>query len=185
MWRRYVDDTFVVQQKSHNEEFFQHINTVDTSIKFTVEEGRPDGSIPCLDILRHGTFTTKVYRKPTHTDQYLQWDSNHNLTSKYSVINTLTHKTRTLCSTPELINNELKRLEEVLRSCKYPRWAIKKILQKQQHQQDKTNRKRHNKSSIKKRCHIVVLYSQGISESLKNICHRYGNTSTFQRRSNH
>ena len=30
MWRRYVDDTFVIQQKSHKEEFFQHINTVDT-----------------------------------------------------------------------------------------------------------------------------------------------------------
>ena len=26
IWRIYVDDTFVVQQKSHKEEFFQHIN---------------------------------------------------------------------------------------------------------------------------------------------------------------
>ena len=38
MWRRYVDDTFVIQQKSHKDEFFQHINTVYTSIQFTVEE---------------------------------------------------------------------------------------------------------------------------------------------------
>ena len=93
MWRRYVDDTFVVQQKSHKEAFFQHINTVNTSIKFTMEEARPDGSIPFLDILVtpkvDGTFTTRVYRKPTHTDQYLQWDSNHNVASMYSVINTL------------------------------------------------------------------------------------------------
>ena len=148
IWRRYVDDTFVVQQKSHKEEFFQHINEVDTSIKFTREEAGPHASILFLDILVtpkvDGTFTTKVYRKPTHTDQYLQWDSNHNLASKYSEINTLTHRTRTLCSTPELINNELKHLEEVLRGCKYPRWEIKKILQKQKHQQDKTNRKRQN-----------------------------------------
>ena len=42
IWRRYVDDTFVVQQKSHKEELFQHINTVDTSIKFTMEEAGPD-----------------------------------------------------------------------------------------------------------------------------------------------
>ena len=73
--RRYVDDTFVVQQKSHKEEFFQHINEVDTSIKFTMEEAGPDGSILFLDVLvTHkvdGTLTTKVYQKPTHTDQYL------------------------------------------------------------------------------------------------------------------
>ena len=108
MWRRYVDDTFVIQQKSHKEEFFQHVNTVDTSIQFTVEEAGPDGSIPFLDILitpkLDGTFTKKVYRKPTHTDQYHQWDSNHNLVSKYSVINTLTHRARAICSTPELVN---------------------------------------------------------------------------------
>ena len=86
IWRRNMDDTFVIQQKSHKEEVFQYVNTVDTSIKFTMEEAGPDGSIPFLDILVtpkvDGTFTTKVYRKPTHTDQYLHWDSNHNLASK-------------------------------------------------------------------------------------------------------
>ena len=111
----YVDDTFVVQQKSQKVEFFQHINTVDTSIQVTAEEAGPGGSIPFLKILvapqLGGTFTTKVYRKPTHTDQYLQWDSNHNLASKYSVINTLTHRARTICSTQELLNNKLKHLE--------------------------------------------------------------------------
>ena len=39
-----------------------------------------------------GTFTTGVYKKHNHTDLYLQWDRHHNLASKYSVINTLTHK---------------------------------------------------------------------------------------------
>ena len=72
IWRRYEDDTFVVQQKSHKVEFFQHINTVDTSFQFTVEEAGPHGSIPFLDILvtpqPDGTFTTEVYRKPTQTD---------------------------------------------------------------------------------------------------------------------
>ena len=64
IWRRYVEDTFVVQQESHKEEFFQHINEVDTSIKFTMDKAGPDGSIPFLDVLItpkvDGTFTTKV-----------------------------------------------------------------------------------------------------------------------------
>ena len=61
---------------------------------------------PFLDILvtpqSDGTFTTKVYRKTTHTDLYLQWDSNHSLASKYSVIITLTHRAKTICSIAEL-----------------------------------------------------------------------------------
>ena len=38
IWKRYVDDTFVVQLMSQREEFFHHINQVDTSIKFTMQE---------------------------------------------------------------------------------------------------------------------------------------------------
>ena len=46
IWKRYVDDTFVVQLQSQRDEFFHHINQVDTSIKFTMEEAGPNGSIP-------------------------------------------------------------------------------------------------------------------------------------------
>ena len=49
VWRRYVDDTWVIQQQEHKQQFLQHINTVDDSIQFTVEEAKDDGSIPFLD----------------------------------------------------------------------------------------------------------------------------------------
>ena len=52
-----------------------------------------DGSIPFLDTIvkpeADGTMSITVYRKPTHTDQYLQWDSHHHLSAKFSVIHTL------------------------------------------------------------------------------------------------
>ena len=99
-----------------------------------MEEAGPNGSISFLDLLitpeTDGTLTTKVYRKPTHTDQYLQWDSNHNLASKYSVINTFTHRAKTLCSTPDSTKQELEHLEKALMGCKCPRWAIQKVLHK-------------------------------------------------------
>ena len=123
LWKRYVDDTCVIIKQSQKEEFLQHINSVDPSIKFTTEELRQDGSMPFLDTLvtpqEDGTLTTSVYRKPTHTDLYLQWDSHHNLASKYSVINTLTHRVKAVCSNSELLETELKHLQEILGYCKY------------------------------------------------------------------
>ena len=174
VWKRYVDDTFVLQHQTHQEEFLQHINTVDPSIQFTVEEAKEDGSIPFLDTIvrpeTDGTFTIGVYRKPTHTDLYLPWDNNHNIAAKYSVINTLTHRAHAISSTPELAKKELQYLEIVRGLCKYPQWAIKKIFNKHQNKEKKqTPRTKHHT-----KCHIVVPYTEGIGESLKNICKKHG-----------
>ena len=171
-WRRYVDDTCVIQDQSHKEEFLHHINSVDNAIQFTVEESKEDGSIPFLDTLitpeQNGTFSVGVYRKPTHTDLYLPWDSNHHLSAKYSVIKTLTHRAHTICSTPKHLETELKHLEEALGHCKYPNWAIKKIFKQHQLRKEKKHQPRIT-SKPTKRSHIVIPYTPGICESIKNI----------------
>ena len=75
LWKRYVDDTFVIQEEKHSNEFFQHINSLEDKIKFIAESTRADGSMPFLDTIvtprSDGSLETKVYRKPTHTNQYL------------------------------------------------------------------------------------------------------------------
>ena len=107
LWKRFVDDTFVILETSYKEEFFHHINSLDSHIKFTVENTRDDGSIPFLDTLitpnNDGSLQTKVYRKPTHTNQYLKWDSHHALSNKYSVISSLLHRVNDICSQPRII----------------------------------------------------------------------------------
>ena len=58
----------------------------DDHIQFTCEDSRPDASMPFLDILiipnQDGSLSTTVYRKPTHTYLYLQWDSHHTVSAK-------------------------------------------------------------------------------------------------------
>ena len=119
-----MDDTFVVMKKAHKEEFLTHLNSVDSNIQFTTEEPRPDGSLPFLDILitpdKNGRLDTTVYRKPTHTDQYMYWDSHHTISSKYSVVGTLHHRAKTICSNRQLLQQEDEHLSEVLMNCKYP-----------------------------------------------------------------
>ena len=72
LWKRFVDDTFVILEPQHKDEFFHHINSLDENIKFTADATRADGSIPFLDTLvtpqSDGSLQTKVYRKPTHTN---------------------------------------------------------------------------------------------------------------------
>ena len=56
------------------------------SIKFTAEGNQEIDTIPFLNTLvkpeADNTLSITVYRKPTHTDQYLQRDNHHNLVFK-------------------------------------------------------------------------------------------------------
>ena len=122
-----MDDTFVIQKEEHKQNFLEHINNVDPAIKFTVEDNKENGAIPFLDAIvkpeADNTLSITVYRKPTHTDQYLQWDSHHHLSTKNSAINTLTHRAGTVCSKLELLLKEMGHLRKALSNCKYPRWT--------------------------------------------------------------
>ena len=125
LWWKYVDDTFVIQKDINKQDFLQQINSVDPAIQFTVENNKEDGTIPVLDTIvkpeADGNLSITVYRKPTHMDQYLQWDTYHHLSEKFSVINTLTHRAKTVCRNPELLHKEMEDLRKALTQCKYPK----------------------------------------------------------------
>ncbi|RXN04217.1 hypothetical protein ROHU_013062 [Labeo rohita] len=84
-WFRYVDDTWVKIKINEIGPFTDHINSVDDYIKFTKEEMR-EKQLPFLDcgmyLENEGDLQVEVYRKPTHTDQYLMFDSHHPLEHK-------------------------------------------------------------------------------------------------------
>ena len=131
LWKRFVDDTFTILQSSQRDGFLEYLNSIDQHIQFTAEDQREDGAMPFLGILvtpgRDGSLSTSVYRKPTHTDLYLQWDSHHTLTAKYSVTGTLQHRANTICSNTQLLHKEDQHLKNALKNCKYPTWALNRI----------------------------------------------------------
>ena len=128
-WKRYVDDVFWIVKKDQVDILFNHINQMDAHIKFTKEPPDSEGSIPFLDTKcspnSNNTIYTTVYRKPTHTDRYLDWNSNHPSSVKRSVIQALTHRARIVCSTPELIAKEMDYLHRVLHRNNYPDCLLK------------------------------------------------------------
>ena len=106
IWKRYVNDTCVVIGSARKEEFLEHINSLDPHIQFTTKDVKPDGSIPFLDTIvmsqPNKSLITSVYRKPTHTDLCLHWDSHHHLSAKFSVVTILKHRAKTVCSSNHL-----------------------------------------------------------------------------------
>ncbi|CAH3040212.1 unnamed protein product [Pocillopora meandrina] len=77
IWKRYMDDTFTILDRENVDDFLQYLNNQQPSIRFTMETEK-DNKLAFLDtaVLREpdGPLTTSVYRKPTHTDQYLAYD---------------------------------------------------------------------------------------------------------------
>ena len=188
-----MDDTFVIHKEANKQDFLQHINSVDPAIKFTVKGNKEDGSIPFLDTIvkpeENGSLSITVYRKPTHTDQYLQWDSHHNLSAKFGVINTLSHRAKTVCSNPELLKQEKEHLRKALTKCKYPKWALDKVEKRLNRSSseaiDGVNNQGANSTpaatrEVKSKGHIVIPYTQGLCESIKRICGRYGIQTHFK-----
>ena len=80
LWKRYVDDTCCIVKRGTVEGLLDYLNSVRPSIRFTVEVEK-DGGLPFLDTLlqmrEDDGLDVTVYRKPTHTDQYLDFHSHH------------------------------------------------------------------------------------------------------------
>ena len=80
-WKRQMDDIFFIWRgtKDELELFVWILNGIEHRLQFTLEV-EMDGYLPFLDVgimKENGKLLTKVYRKPTHTQQYINWVSNH------------------------------------------------------------------------------------------------------------
>ena len=98
-WYRYVDDACVIVRTNQLDNFYAHSNDIHHSIKLT-QEGLVDNKLPFLDCIitveQDRSLSVSVFRKPSHTDQYLQFGSNHPLIQKLGVVKTLFHRADTI-----------------------------------------------------------------------------------------
>ena len=96
-----------------------------------MEAPSEQADLPFLDTLvsveSNSSLITSVYRKPTHTVQYLHWDSHHSISIKYNIYNTLTHWARTLCSDWVLLEQEQQHIRIALSRYSYPDWVFHRL----------------------------------------------------------
>ena len=128
IWKRYVDDTFTKIQLQYKDAFLDHLNAQHSRIEFT-SEGVEDNKIAFLDteinIDSSGNLFFKIYRKPTHTSQYLNFQSNHHISQKLGIVSTFQHRIDTIITKEEDKTKEQQEVAKSLKRCGYPDWALK------------------------------------------------------------
>ncbi len=118
----------------------------------------------------------QVYRKPTHTDQYLNFNSHHPLEHKLSVVRTLLYRADTVVTDPKDKEEEISHVKEVLHESGYKDWTLFRARPKVD--QGKLADKRQD--SQKNNGFVTLPYVEGFSERLRRAFNAAGVTTTFK-----
>ena len=101
IYRRYVDDTFLLFRSKHRiKKFRNYLNRQHRNIRFT-SEIENENSVSFLDIKisrENNKFTTSVYRKPTFSRVLTNFGSFILKSYKHNLLFTLLHRAFKLCS---------------------------------------------------------------------------------------
>jgi hypothetical protein len=128
-WFRQADDTMTAIHRHHVTSFLDFLNSIHEKIKWT-HETEVNRRIDMLDltILRQqdGTLHFDVYRKPTHTNQHIAWDSDQPLAHKGATIRALTRRAHHIPTGQQRQEAELSKVHQALRLNGYPAWAIRR-----------------------------------------------------------
>ena len=140
---------------------------VNETLCYIVEQPNVEGAIPFLDTLckpNGEEISVSVYRKPTHTDRYLDFNSSHPILAKRTVVRALMERAENVCSDPVILAKEVEHLGKVLCYNNYPQWLIDKW-----GKSDKNGPLIHPDTGYetKKQFYISVPYFPGLSESYK------------------
>jgi hypothetical protein len=145
-WFRYVDDIFVIWQHGPDKlkDFLHYLNGIHQSIHFIMET-ESEGHFPFLhlDIYRRpgGSLGHKVYRKPTHTNLYLNAKSHHHPSNKQAVLSTLIHRARALCD-EDILQAELVFLKDIFKENGYKDRQVHRVLNCRRHLPQPDNKPR-------------------------------------------
>ena len=145
-WHRNVDDIFAAIRCRSLTNFLDHLNLQKKDIIRFTHEIEQNMSLPFLDIIvirsAEGSLETRVYRKPTHTDQLLDFRSHHPNSAKTSVISSLVKRNLSVSSSSHDRETETQHLSKVFKSNHYPSSVVRQVSRKCTHQYDLPEREK-------------------------------------------
>ena len=128
-----MNDILLLVKHENINEILQQINNYHRNLEFTVD--RFEDCVPhFLDLELHPDGIS-IYRKDTHTAQFVHHDSFTRWNHKVAWIRSLTSRAKRLCC-PTKLKDEMKNIIRFASYNGFPRWTVKKVMK------DCTNRER-------------------------------------------
>ena len=128
-----MDDVFAVfESEVQKQAFLEHLNRQHHSLKFTVEDAKSN-VLPFLDTqvtLGNDGFSSTVYRKPTHTNVFLNFHAIAPINWKFGLIFGALHRAFKICSSQALFNLEVNILRNMFWRNGYSHDFFSKVLEK-------------------------------------------------------
>ena len=122
-YRRYVDDIFVMfSHPEHLEKFFHYMNSRHNNINFT-KELEENNSLSFLDVLvfrNVDTLETSIYRKPTFSGVFTNFNSFIPTVYKHGLIYSLLFRCFRICSDYGRFHDEIVILKDIFDKNDYP-----------------------------------------------------------------
>ena len=126
-YARYVDDTLVLVKPSDVPEVLKVFNSFHPQIEFTFEEF-PDGIVHFLDLQINSLDRITIFRKSTHTGQYTHLSSFTPWSYKTAWIRALVNRAYRICSNQQLLQHELKTIQDFMSWNGFSRNMAKKLI---------------------------------------------------------
>jgi len=170
LYRRYVDDTFLVFSSPNQiHEFLQYLNTRHANIEFTAEV-ESNRELAFLDIqVRNldNSFNTSVYRKPSFTGLMSKYSSATPLKYKRNLITTLVTRAFKICSNFFSLHNEFEFLKNLLKKNGYPLKFVETYIGKQLSKLYQTTTTQPNYNVKKRDVFMPLIFTGNHSNKIK------------------
>ncbi len=131
MFRRYVDDCFLVVKKDSIDSIFTDVNSLHPNLKFT-SEFEMNGELHFMDLrlirINNGIETT-IYKKPASPTCTTHFTSCHPIRYKRNIIKNMIFRAKKLCSTKEYFRARVSEIKSILVSSGYPLRFVEKNVQ--------------------------------------------------------
>jgi hypothetical protein len=169
VWLCYIDDTFVVwlHGQSWLQDFLSHLISLRPSIQFIIKI-ESDSAIAFLDVLvirEKTTLATKVYRKPSHTGRYLNFNSSHLPHVKRGLIQSLHSRASIIHKERQNLVKDISSLRSDLHLNSCPQGFVDLVIN--------PKGSSHLNKEQKSLGSVYIPYVKGVSEKLKRIGNRY------------
>ena len=173
VWLRKVDDTFTITKYSI-QDTLKELNNINNKVRFTAEE-EENRTIPFLDcsISREATgdLIMKVYRKITHTGQYINYNSNQPMSVKLSALRSLTKRAKIICTQEKDLAEELNYIAKTMELNDFPVPLINRTIKQTLNNISKTSNGKIKEDD--NRISLFLPYEKNISEEINRISRKF------------